>query len=364
MKTMFILASFLLSISTQAKSIEVMAYNVENLFDTKHDTGKNDWAYTPKGIKGKSKACKEIDRRRWREECMESNWSDAKLKMKLSQIKKVVTQGRELPDILALVEIENENVIAKLAQTLGYKSYVVSNSPDKRGVDLAVLYKNISDLKLVSKKEHIVKGDYFKKKPTRNILEVEFMIGKKLPFTLFVNHWPSLGNPNKARIAAASMLKNRIDSITKKNKNHSVLVVGDFNTLEKKPSKSSHPFYGYLLKDGSMKDLHVSYMADKKVKKALKDAQPLGSYFYGRHQKWNRLDRMFYNSALSDGKGLDIEMKSYKIYAPKFATRVWTDKYDKSKNYGGIPLRYSHKADKVSKAGFSDHFPLIVNLKF
>lgn len=356
-----IFSTFFIS-NTLAKKVDIMVYNVENLFDAKHDKGKNDWTFTPDS-KEKSEACRKVKRDYRKKECFETNWTQRHVDLKLSQIKKVILNKdrTSLPDILGLVEIENQNVVNQLGKTLGYKNSISSDSPDKRGIDLAVMWKESKDLKFVKKREHKVSGEYFKKKPTRNILEVEFLVDSKYSVFVFVNHWPSLGNPDEARVIAANELKSRIEKIAKTVKNYSIVAMGDFNTIPKLKKKGNlHPFRDVFLKDSIMKDLTTEFSSHKSVKKSLKDKQPPGTYYYKRGKVWNMLDRVFLSDNLFDGKGIDVELSSYEIYSPSFIRKGETKGFKNQL----APLRYNHKAIKESKAGFSDHFPITFQLKY
>jgi hypothetical protein len=361
-----ILVSFLLLVTVPCfgKSIELMVYNVENLFDIKHDEGKNDWTFLPEDAKGKKEACKKVKSNYRQRECFETDWAKDNLEVKLENIEKVVVRDDKLPNILALVEIENEAVVAQLAKVLGYKKFVVSNSPDKRGIDLAVLWKEEAGLKYLSKNELVVKGDYFKERPTRNILEVEFSLGKE-KLTVFVNHWPSLGNPTDARLKAANTLVVRTKEILKKNPKQNILAVGDFNTID---SNHPHPFRTVLYNDDLYMDLHTTFKKDKSISWNIKDQMAPGTYFYGRGMTWNLLDRIFYTKGLVDSKGVDLDVKTYRIYSPKFATKTYEYRRKGKYLYGstikGAPFRYEHNSTSNSRAGYSDHFPLIVNLNF
>lgn len=365
----FIALCFVLSCSsaTTAKTgeLEIMVYNVENLFDAVHtlENGveKEDWTFLPKDTPGKSAACKKISYWRYRQECFETDWNEKLVHLKLDQIAEVLTRGRDLPDILTLVEVEGPNVIGLLAKRLGYKSYHVSQSPDTRGIDLAILFSPSKNIQFVSKREHVVKND----RPTRNIFEVEMKLGGK-PVHLFINHWPSQGAPSEARVNAAEVLSKRIREIKKKSPARSIISLGDFNTI---PSDYPHPFHTVIMKDGFLRDLHTLYKKDKKIDYKIKNRMPPGTYFYSREMAWNVLDRIFVDDTLLDGKGMDVVLESYEIYAPKFITTTY--EYDgKSGGYfqgskvKRVPRRYDHKAMSPGKAGYSDHFPVSVKIKF
>jgi endonuclease/exonuclease/phosphatase family metal-dependent hydrolase len=331
----------------EKNEIEIMVYNVENLFDTAHDKGKDDWTFLPANTKGKKAACAKVKSSYYREQCFATDWTKEKLATKLGQIRDVVMKERKyLPTFLALAEIENAAVVSMLAKELGYSSQIVTNSPDERGIDLAILYNSSKRIVLKSHRELVVKTN----SPTRNILEAEFVIDEKYPLTIFVNHWPSQGNPTGDRLDAARTLIKRTGQIAKKNANHAILVTGDFNTL---PRDLPNPF-GDLIVDGFV-DIHDMFMAEQTISSRIKDRLPKGTYYYARNNEWNMLDRLFANQALVNGKGLKINLESYHIYAPAFAS----EGHPKG---GSIPRRYEHNEVSGAKAGYSDHFPVVVRL--
>ncbi len=354
-----------LFINAEAKTLQVMSYNVENLFDAKHDVvngkEKKDWTFLPKEAPGKKEACRQEKNRHHKKECFDSDWTDSKVEMKLSNIVDVVTKDRALPDFLALVEVENADVVERLAKKLGYDNFEITESPDERGIDVALLYKAGKDLKKVSRAEHLVPVDY----PTRNILEVEFLIDNKYPLTVFVNHWPSLANPDSWRVKAADILANRTKELLKANPKMSVIAMGDFNTID---DNDPHPFKTVLYKDNLFADLEQSFLAAKNVDEKLKKEKQPGTYYFAPKDQWNSLDHFFANGELLDGKDLDVDVASFQIYAPKFMTHELKKKtYDgEEKNIKIViaPKRFETEASTKEAMGFSDHFPIVVNLTY
>lgn len=347
------LALFFISLNAQAKILRVMSYNVENLFDTKHDMAnkkdKKDWTFIPKNTPGKKEACSLEKNKRHKKECLASDWTEAKLELKLGQISEVVKGNKEyvLPDFLGLVEVENGNVVGRLAKKLGYDHFEITESPDERGIDVALLYKNTKEIKKIKMLEHNVPVDY----PTRNILEVEFLINHKYPLTLFVNHWPSLANPDSWRIKAAEVLWNRSNEIMKKNPKMSILALGDFNTND---DNNPHPFKSILFKAHFFTDINQTQFS--------------GTYYFSPKDQWNFLDHFFANKLLIDGKDLEIVPQSFEVYSPLFLT-----KEIKKKIYEGeqvnykmvrVPKRFNPKGSTKEKMGYSDHFPILVNLNY
>jgi endonuclease/exonuclease/phosphatase family metal-dependent hydrolase len=335
-----------------AETLRVGFYNVENLFDSEKDRGKNDWAYLPKETQGKKEACQKINYHRYRKECLNGDWTSIKVDLKVKQIAKSL---ESIPlDILGVCEVENEKVLNLLSKEMGLKGMAISHGPDKRGIDVGLLYRQNPIFKKVLTKEHRIESiDYFKKKPTRPILEVEFQMKKGPSLHVFINHWPSLSNPTKARISAAKVLRARVEKILKEDSKASILAMGDFNTID---SDYPHPFKEELLKGGLLSDVHQSVMNSKKIDKQKKKSMPLGTYFYTPKMQWNLLDRFFVSSNLMD-------LDSYQIHNPSFLTQVYEYQDKKSAVYGsrvvGIPARYNHHKKKKKQLGYSDHFAIL-----
>lgn len=363
MKMILSLLLVLMASTVHAKSVEIMSYNVENLFDAVHDEGKIDWSFLPKDAPGKKEACAKERSKYRRQECYDADWTDEKVEIKLSQIVDVITKERAgTPDFLGLVEVENGNVVGRLAKKLGYEHFEITDGPDNRGVDVALLYKTSDDIKKISRAEHLVPVEY----PSRNILEVEFTVGGQ-PLTIFVNHWPSLANPDSWRVKAAEVLANRTKEILAKNPNMSIIAMGDFNTIDE---NNPHPFKTVLYKDNLFSDAAESFKADKTISDDIKKKLPEGSYYYPPKDQWNMLDHIFYTSALKDGKDLEIDVASFEIYLPKFALK----EVRKGLGRGGddekdvktflAPKRFEPGEKTKEKMGFSDHFAVVVKLNY
>lgn len=348
--------------ASSAYGLEVMFYNVENLFDTTHDKGKNDWEFVPLKTKGKKEACKTIKRSHWRDRCFATDWTQDRLEVKLGQIKRVLTgDGKNAPDIIALSEVENQNVAAMLVKKMGGYKFVISNSPDRRGIDLAILYKDNKELKLIAKKDHVLRGEYFAKKPSRNILEARFKYkGHKL--AVFANHWPAPFNPTEGRMLAASHLRKKIGDLLKEDKSYHVVALGDFNVIN---DEHPNPIKGVIERDGFLLDTKNIYRRSRLISKKKKSELPLGTYFYPPQMSWDSLDRIFVSKKLGDKKGLDFDVKSFRIHNIDFLTTdyVYTKGSLKGSVVRGTPKRYDHRAKLAKNAGYSDHFPVSVQLK-
>lgn len=362
MKIILSLVCVLFAVNVHAKSVEIMSYNVENLFDAKHDEGKNDWSFLPKDAPGKKEACAKEKSKYRRNECYDADWTDEKVEMKLDQIKDVITKERKtLPDFLGLVEVENGEVVGRLAKKLGYENVEITTSPDFRGVDVALLYKTSANIKKISRAEHLVPVEY----PSRNILEVEFSVDGH-PLTIFVNHWPSLANPDSWRIKAAEVLANRTKEILAKNPKMAILAMGDFNTID---SNDPHPFKTVLFKDNLFTDAVVAFKEDKAVSDEAKKKLPEGSYYFPPKDQWNYLDHIFYTSELKDGtSGLKLDLPSFEVYLPSFALKELKRKAGSDDSSDRmvkmVPNRFNTEAKTRAEMGFSDHFAVVVKLNY
>jgi len=351
-----------------SSSVEIMFYNVFNLFDAKHDQDKNDWTFLPKGYPGKAEYCETVSNSGYREQCVNSDWTEANVKLKLKQLKRAVKAARKrLPDILGLCEVENPKIVARLAKTLGYSKLAMTNSPDKRGIDVAVLYNPRSGLKLRKQSEHVIKIESSEDRPTRNILEVEFLVKNSHRLIVFINHWPSQGGPSRLRVNAARHLQKIIDRRLKSDPYVNIVLVGDFNTIA---DDYPHPFNTVTMSNkvrNPFIDVHNLFMKDRSISSALKKKMPLGTYFYPPKMSWDRLDRFFINRNLTNGAALEVEVDSYRILNPDLIVRTFVyddeDYFDYGTTITRTPYRANIYTHDPKEAGYSDHFPIFLRLK-
>ncbi len=203
--------------TSERGEIRIMFYNVENLFDTFDDPEKNDEEFLPQGRK---------------------KWTFDRYQKKLNNISKVITAVGQwkLPELIGLCEIENLNVLEDLVNNTalaeaGY-GIIHKESPDKRGIDVAVLYKK-NKVKPLNYHAIPVRFDDKNARPTREILYFKCLVAKTDTIHFFVNHWPSRwGGREKSepkRLTAAKSLKHVTDSLFKINPNAKLIITGDFN---------------------------------------------------------------------------------------------------------------------------------------
>ncbi|MEO5667756.1 MAG: endonuclease/exonuclease/phosphatase family protein [Bdellovibrionota bacterium] len=337
-------------IETARSTIKVMEYNVENLFDTVHDDGKEDWAYLPLSTKKSDPrvkaACAKETNPTFKRECLELDWSPKTLQSKITNIASVITSsfGGTGPDVIIFEEVENFAVLQDLQRNglrnKGYNEIILIEGPDSRGIDTAILSK----LPLEATTSHrIALPDLNGKEAhaTRDILEATFKVGSK-KLTVFANHWPSQGNPGANRIAAAETLVKYARAAGARGE--SVLAMGDFNSLLE---EIKGPIGEVLNKD------FVDGVEERVTNGTVKTTMPGSHWFRGG---WSFLDRAY---ILKTETQMKIDWNDLDVYAPEFALRV--NEYrrrDGSIEKTFIPFRYNAEQG----TGYSDHLPLTLTL--
>ncbi|QDK38245.1 endonuclease/exonuclease/phosphatase family protein [Bdellovibrio sp. NC01] len=331
--------------SKAPNEISVMSFNMENLFDTVHTPGHEDYTYLPKSVKQSDPAMREgcmkaNDSSYRRNECFGTDWTPEALDKKLTNISKVVLDvDGNGPDNLLIMEIESDVVLHKLnteyLKKANYITEVIIDGPDKRGINVAFL----SRFPLVGKPVlHPIpwkpKNDNDKTwmERSRRILEVTVKAPNGDPITFFVAHYPSQANPTYWRQQIAQFT---VDLMKGKGPNAMVIAGGDLNITHEEEDKE-HIFKDILSQGGA-----VSHFV------GCKDCP--GSHNYKK--SWSFLDAQIYGKALlADGTG-SYEMEPATIDVIRY-NQVHLSK-------GKYPKRW----DYDTQTGVSDHFPLYVRLK-
>lgn len=353
---LFVLSSIFGANAQQKKYMihTVAFYNFENLFDTINNPN-NDEEWLPKGLQ---------------------RWTSDKYKQKLENLSKVLMQigtsdkQKEAPTLIGGSEIENRHVLEDLVKQPNILKddygIVHFDSPDKRGIDVALLYKkkyfkptSFVNIPLIiyrgnnNEKEKETEEDkvdkdkievtYDNRVYTRDILLVTgFLEGEEI--NILVNHWPSRSGGEKRsspfREAAGRLAKKVMDSVYKVNPNAKIILMGDLN-------------------DGTYnKSVKVGIGA--KLKKD--EVQQFGVYnpFEQMYKDGNA--SLFYRDS---GDIFDQIMVSETLIKPDFSSfQYWkAGIYNKPfmitkfGRYAGYPLRHSE-----NEIGYSDHFPVYVYL--
>jgi len=181
-------------------------YNVENLFDTANDPGADDGDFTPRGA---------------------YRWTEADLRAKIGRVATVLAEIGA--DVVGLAEIENRRVLDSLAAhpALAVFDYriVHIDSPDPRGIDVALLYRP-SRFAPTAIAVHPYR--LLPRYPTRHMLEVEG-IWAGHPARWLVCHLPSAVSAHQVRRLAAESLGQLADSLLRAAPERTLLVAGDLN---------------------------------------------------------------------------------------------------------------------------------------
>lgn len=203
-----------LSAAQERDSLLVMFWNVENFFDwTDQGAGDSDREFSSEGSK---------------------RWTKSRFYIKCDAFAKTVmwvadTYGR-MPDVVGLAEIENRGVLTKMmSATLLRKSdydIVHQDSRDRRGIDVALLYRK-SSMSLLSSAFITPSGI-----ATRDILLAEMLLSNEDTVAFIVNHHPSKyggsEKSHKKRMDVMRTLKNLCDSLLCGGSDN-IVAMGDFN---------------------------------------------------------------------------------------------------------------------------------------
>ena len=233
-KTFLIL--FLISPATTfGYEFSAMTLNVDNLFDTLDDIKKDDKAYLPiefKQSEAHKKSCNRIRVNSWKNECLYLDWNEETKNAKLKNIaNSIISYGQNGPDIIALQEVENNNILSQLLDLLkpyGYIDSVLIEGKDYRGIDTAL----ISRFNIIDSKLHYIKfSGEFEGKDTRPILDATLEVnGDKLK--IYNVHFPSGFHDVSMRIDSLDVLSGLLNS-----HNYPTIALGDFNVNTKEDNK-------------------------------------------------------------------------------------------------------------------------------
>lgn len=320
----------------KGERFRIVFYNVENLFDVYDDTLKRDNEFTPEGMR---------------------HWNNKKFYKKLNQTYKVLISVGEWdpPAVIGLCEIENRFVLNKLVyetplKKINYK-IVHQESPDRRGIDVGFLYRP-DRLEPVSYQAIHIRFPFDTASRTRDILYVKALVNEKDTVHFFVNHWPSKYGGFMATIPkrafVASVLKTHTDSLLAQNPNANIFIMGDFNDTP--GDESVLEVLGARADTVGMKNTELYNLCYP-----LHENWKIGSHKY--QGKWSMIDQFIVSRAMMKGTaGVIISDKGAQIFHPDFL--IMEDK----KFMGSIPFRTFSGAKYIG--GFSDHFPIFVDLEF
>lgn len=321
----------------------VAFYNLENLFDTIKDPVKYDQEYTPS-----------------------HGWTSKSYKQKLSNLSRVISElgvsdvQKQTPVVIGVCEVENRGVLEDLIKQpkiadLGYQ-IIHFDSPDKRGIDVGLLYKpeyftptSYTNIPLMiydgmeDKKNKNKTFDSSERKYTRDQLLVTGMLdGEEVSF--IVNHWPSRSGGEKRsspfREAAGKLNRQIIDSLYKINPNAKIITMGDLN--DDPVNKSVRKEVGAVGKKESVQKFGMYNPMEKLYKN--------GEGTLGYRDAWNLFDQIILSEPL-----VRKDLNTWTYW--KVGRFIKPYLIQTEGRYKGYPRRNSNGVP-----GYSDHFPVYVYL--
>ncbi|MFH1296488.1 MAG: endonuclease [Bacteroidota bacterium] len=348
------------------QNVRILFWNVENLFDNRDDTLIADEEFTWNGA---------------------MRWTYTKLRIKLSHVAKVILAAGEWdpPAIIGLCEVENRYVLNKLAynsplKTLNYR-IIHQDSPDQRGIDVAMLYRSDAFIPLIT--EWIsIRFPFDTAVQTREILYVKGLLLQRDTIHLFINHWPSrrggeaVSAPRRNYVASAlrkkvdSIIQSAVCSLQSTDSNHItssphhlitsspnhhittsphhhpfIVIMGDFN--DEPENESLKTILRARLDTCELKPCDLVNILSMKAGRA-------GSYKFREH--WGLLDQFIVSGSLLDtDNSLHICLSSVQIFNPGFLLEDDLRYLDKKPKRTFLGPRY--------KGGFSDHLPIIMEIR-
>ncbi len=305
----------------------VMFWNVENYFDTYDNPSTTDEEFTPTG---------------------DNRWGRARFEKKRDDIAKTILLAAdrygELPALIGLAEIENAFVLQELLEETPlartqYK-YIHKDSPDSRGIDVALLYRE----ELFTPLETKYIGFSF---PTRDVLYTKGVVNGLDTLHIMVNHWPSKrGNEESSgrkREYVSLKVSHVVDSILLRNPAANIVLMGDFNdTPDSSPLKN------------------LEQLAN--LAKWAEGAE--GSYKY--RESWSMIDQFLVSENLirkrSRIKGKEETFMPQWIYTYRnmeiFAPEAL---FAEDATYMGVKPKRTYSGPRYL-GGISDHLPVVFKL--
>lgn len=310
----------------------VAFYNIENLFDTIDNEGVNDLEYTPSGS---------------------NKWNSLKYNSKLKNMSYAISRlGLDHSPIGAAIvgvcEVENRGVLEDLVKqpNLAARSYdiVHYDSPDRRGIDVALLYN--PKLFIVSNSKSYRLRTEDSNFLTRDQLMVSgYLMNEKIH--VIVNHWPSRSGGELAsrpkRNAAAELTRSIVDSLFRVEPRAKIIVMGDLN--DDPTNESCAKILGAKRNIEDVNEGELFNVFWKTLDKGV------GTLSY--NSQWNLFDQIIVSHELAHGDRTKLKLWKWEVFNHSFLIQ-------QEGQYKGTPLR-TH-AGGTWLNGYSDHFPTLIYL--
>ncbi len=308
----------------------MMFYNVENLFDIYDDPDTEDEEFLPQGV---------------------MRWNSSRYHKKINSLYKTIIAAGEWmpPHVISMCEVENRKVLEDLVFGTYLSKFdyriIHEDSPDRRGIDVCLIYRN-DYVEIIDHRYLIPAGINKETFSSRSVLYAKMTAGNDT-IHLFVNHWPSRRGGVLAgedlRMRMAAMVKEKSDSIILKSSGSAkVLIMGDLNCTPD--------------------DLEVNSMItredDDELLINLSDSiAKSGKGTYRYMGTWEMIDQVIVSKGLiKSGSGFYSDYDMHTIFSPDFLLR-------KDPKYPGFSPFSTYLGYKY-QGGFSDHLPVLIDLKF
>ena len=304
-RIIILFAGLLFFYTTNGQHIPVRSaafYNVENLFDEVNDPAADDGDFTPEGIYG---------------------WTVDRFWEKKERIARVVAAIGT--DLIGLAEVENHIVLDNLIAVPALKeldyNYIHFDSPDPRGIDVALLYRPAY---FRPETMHPVRYSLIPHYRTREVLHVSGR-WRGHPVHILVCHFPSVLSLKSVRNAAAESVRQYADSLLAADPDHLLLVMGDFNA-----NPGDRPMKILTRNGGLENPFYPLYR------------QGYGTYHY--RGRWNMYDSILWGGTGPGEPAAKIFIRDYLIQSDGI--------------YKGYPYRSFSGTEYI--AGYSDHLPVVL----
>lgn len=345
--SLVLIAHSALADNQSKKGYVIGFYNVENLFDTYHDDGKNDYEFLPDG---------------------NNEWTDVKYERKLHNIATVIRamadENKAYHAILGVSEIENRHVLEDLVSQseIADANYQIVHydGPDARGVDVALLYRPDQFKVLESRSipftfdsETIDFSSWTEERKqrfrTRDLLMVRGLLGDEM-FAFFVVHLPSRigGKGVDTRARGGEIMYQESVKLMEQFPGIKIVCMGDMNDNPTDESMALHMHGKENIKDVGPQDFFSPFYSMLKA--------GYGSLAY--RGSWNIYDLILVNEALVNKDKGDLHIMP--IVKKKYYGRVFHKPFmtQQEGDYKGTPFRTFSNGSFIG--GYSDHYPTYI----
>ncbi len=328
------------------RSYVIGFYNLENLFDTYHDEGKNDYEYLPDGA---------------------NQWTEVKYEKKLHNMASVIRamhdDNKVWHAVLGVSEIENRHVLEDLVSMPEIAEadfqIVHYDGPDRRGVDVALLYRpsvfRVLESRSIpytfenSEVEFTLTPEEQADFRTRDILMVRGLLGGEM-FAFFVAHLPSRtgGKGGDLRSRGGEIMYRESMRLMEQYPGIKIVAMGDMNDNPTDPSMAYYMRGKEKIEEVGETDFFSPFLSMLKA--------GYGSLAY--QGEWNIYDILVVNSNLAHpAKGT---LGIIPIVKNRFYGRVFHKPFmtQQEGQYKGTPFRTSSGGAFIG--GYSDHYPTYI----